>query len=78
MLIFKAIIVDSEDNPAQLKYWEFIFTFRSQIGLIPGFAYLSGVFLVLALIIIFVCALPFIRRNGYFQVSAVQSKDQST
>ena len=71
---FFNICVVSCDFAAVLKYSgrlyaETLLTLRSvDIGLLPGFAYLSGVILLLILAVIFICALPFIRRNGYFEV----------
>lgn len=50
-------------------YWEYIFTLMSGVGFVgPGFAYLSGFILMVLLLFMFVCALPCIRRKGYFQV----------
>ncbi|KAI0213699.1 NADPH oxidase 5 [Lamellibrachia satsuma] len=51
-------------------YWECLFTTRCGIGWIPGFgfAYLSGVLLWVALLVIVVFSLPCIRRGGHFQV----------
>ena len=55
---------------ANVTYPEVLFTTKSNIGwLVPGFAYLSGVLLIVILTIMVICSSPCVRRSGYFQVS---------
>ena len=58
---------------ANVTYAEVLFTTKSNIGwLVPGFAYLSGVLLMVVLIIMVICSSPGVRRSGYFQVSDIR------
>ena len=53
-----------------VAYWEYLFTLKTGVGYVgPGFAFVSGVVLDVILFIMVICSLPYIRRNGYFQVS---------
>ena len=52
------------------NYGDWLFTARPGVfGLIPGMANPAGVGLIIILTIMVVCALPMVRRSGYFQVS---------
>ena len=68
------VLDDNEVNNGELAnatYAEILFTLKSKIGwLVPGFAYLSGVLLTIALTVMVFCSLPIVRRSGYFQVRA--------
>ncbi|KAI4468360.1 nadph oxidase [Holotrichia oblita] len=47
---------------------DFLFTTKpGGKGLIPGFAYPTGILLVIILAVIFMCSQPFVRRRGNFQ-----------
>ena len=51
-------------------YWEYLLTMKSGVGYVgPGFAFISGVILDVVLLIMVICSLPVIRKNGYFQVT---------
>ena len=43
------------------------------VGLIKGYAFNSGVVLVVILSVMIICALPFVRRRGSFEVSLGQN-----
>lgn len=48
---------------------EWLFTMKPHMfGLIPGIANLTGWALLLILIVMIPCSMPFIRRNGSFEV----------
>ena len=49
---------------------EWLFTTKpGQFGLIPGWACLTGWALVIILIVLAICSLPFVRKNGSFEVN---------
>ena len=51
------------------SYMEWILTSKPGLfGLVPGFANPTGVGLMVTMIIIFVCSLPFVRRRGHFEI----------
>jgi len=52
-----------------VKLLEWLFTTKpGQFGLIPGWANLTGWVLVIIIIILAICSLPFVRKNGSFEV----------
>ena len=57
-------------NPAvEVTYAKWLFTLDSGIGYIwEGFAYWSGIVLMVALTVMFICSQSFVRRSGHFQV----------
>ena len=59
------------DPADRFEYWEYLFTTRPNIGWIWGLAPLSGVILDVILAIMIVLSMNFVRKSGYFQVSAV-------
>ena len=51
------------------SYLEWIFTSKPNVmGLIPGWANLTGVGLILILTIMCICSMPIIRKKGHFEV----------
>ena len=51
------------------SYYDWMFSMKPGVfGIIPGIANPSGIALVIALSIMVVCSLPFVRRGGYFEV----------
>lgn len=59
----------SKEGAAPWSYIDWIFTMQpGMFGMPGGIANISGVALILILVIITVCSLPFVRRSGYFQV----------
>lgn len=68
--MFAAYVVYDDPAKGTPEYWEFLFTLKSKIGFVgPGFAYLSGIVLIIVLTVMFICSMPFVRRKGHFQVS---------
>ena len=59
------------DTAHRFEYWEYLFTTRPNIGLLWGFAPLSGVILDVILVIMVVLSMNFVRRGGYFQVGVI-------
>ena len=60
------------------NYGDWLFTARPGVfGLIPGMANPAGVGLIIILTIMVVCALPMVRRSGYFQVSFKRLRDET-
>lgn len=62
-------------NSKNWSYWQFLFMPEptSQVGilslgLIPGYAFNSGVILMVILTVMVICSLPFVRRGGCFEV----------
>ncbi|KAK7481433.1 hypothetical protein BaRGS_00027284, partial [Batillaria attramentaria] len=51
-----------------LKMWEILFTLKTGIGWIHGFAPLSGVILDVILAVMFICSMDFVRRSGFFEL----------
>ena len=52
-----------------VTYAEILFTLKSDVGwLVPGFAFLSGILLMITLTIMVLCSMPFVRKSGCFQV----------
>jgi len=49
-------------------YFEWLFTRKPGMFGMAGSASLSGIALMLVLLVIFICSLPFVRRSGHFQV----------
>lgn len=41
------------------------------VGLVESACNITGLVLVVVLVIMVLCSLPFIRRNGYFKVSSI-------
>ena len=61
--------VPPDNTSAVLTYSDILLTLKSEVGYVgPGFAYISGLVLFALLTVMFIFALPFVRRNGYFQV----------
>ena len=50
---------------------EILFTTKADMGWVGPTAYITGWPLLGLLIIITVCSLPFVRRGGHFEVSAI-------
>ena len=62
------------DSSESLSYEEILFTMKARVGYVgPGFAFLSGIVLMIVLTVMFICSMPFVRRSGHFQVSAMTS-----
>ncbi|XP_052268840.1 NADPH oxidase 5-like [Dreissena polymorpha] len=61
-----AITVDNAANETQA--WEVLFTTVLGHGLVEGSAYITGWILMIILIVIVICSLPFVRRSGHFEV----------
>jgi len=60
---------DPNEGGQPWTYADWIFTGKVNIfGLIPGYANPTGVYLMIIMIILFVCSLPFIRRRGHFEI----------
>ena len=55
-------------DPLNITGWEFLFSVHTPLGWVGGAAGLTGWILTIILLIIFFCALPCVRRNGYFEV----------
>jgi NADPH oxidase 5 len=63
------VIYDPVINANNYSLAEFFFTSRPGLfGLIPGWANPTGFLLIIILLIMFICSLPFVRRGGSFEV----------
>lgn len=62
--------VDGQGVDKRWNYFTYLYNFDAapSLGLIPGFAYLSGLILIFVLISMFVFTFSFVRRNGCFHV----------
>ena len=48
---------------------DILFTTKAGVGYVAGSAYITGWMILVILLIIFICSLPFVRRGGYFEVN---------
>ncbi len=56
-------------NGSRYSYWDWMLTTKPGLfGLLPGWANITGVILILALTIMAVCSMPSVRRSGHFEV----------
>jgi NADPH oxidase 5 len=63
------VIYDPVINADNYSLLEFFFTSRPGLfGLIPGWANPTGFLLIIILMVMFICSLPFVRRGGSFEV----------
>nr|XP_022296724.1 NADPH oxidase 5-like [Crassostrea virginica] len=47
---------------------DILFTTKAGVGYVAGSAYITGWIILVTLLIIFICSLPFVRRGGYFEI----------
>ena len=50
---------------------DILFTTKAGVGYVAGSAYITGWMILVILLIIFICSLPFVRRGGYFEVNVL-------
>ncbi|XP_039306624.1 NADPH oxidase 5 isoform X2 [Solenopsis invicta] len=70
-LIYRGTVVikDNEINSKNYTMFEWLLTSRpGQFGLVAGSAYPTGVVLLIILVIMIVCSMPFVRRGGSFEI----------
>ncbi|KAK3094338.1 hypothetical protein FSP39_000462 [Pinctada imbricata] len=58
-----AVVLDNEDS--SLTAWEILFTTNAGVGWVESSAYITGWILLLILLIMLVCSLPFVREVFY-------------
>lgn len=57
-----------QDIETNFTMWMYLFGVGTDLGWVGGMAGLTGFLLLIIIAIMFICALPFIRRSGHFQV----------
>ncbi|CAG0904649.1 unnamed protein product [Cyprideis torosa] len=64
------VLLSSDLNKGKdLSYWEWMLTMKSEFGgLIPGIANVTGVVLMIIILVMVICSMPYIRKNGMFEV----------
>lgn len=69
ILVGTVIIKDEKMNSGNYTMSEWLLTSRpGYFGLVAGSAYPTGVVLLIILVIMTVCSMPFVRRGGCFEV----------
>ena len=58
-----------------LPLWQYFFYVHTGLGWVAGTAGITGDLLLIILIVMVVCALPCIRRKGYFEVGLLINRD---
>lgn len=61
-------LLDINNGLLNATVWEYLFSVDTPIGWVGGAAGLSGWILIIILIVICLCALPCVRRKGFFEV----------
>ncbi|CAG0902076.1 unnamed protein product [Cyprideis torosa] len=64
------VLLSSDLNKGKdLSYWEWMLTMKSEFGgLIPGIANVTGVVLMIIILVMVICSMPYIRKNGMFEI----------
>lgn len=63
------VVPDPDVNEDEYSFVEWLLTAKPGLfGLIGGYANPTGVVLIVILLVMFVCSLPFVRRGGSFEV----------
>ncbi|RDD42245.1 NADPH oxidase 5 [Trichoplax sp. H2] len=63
--VFNVVLPDPPNNRSAV---DVLFTTKYKIGWVGGTAYITGYPLVIILLVMIICSMPFVRRKGYFQV----------
>ncbi|XP_052261519.1 NADPH oxidase 5-like isoform X2 [Dreissena polymorpha] len=66
--IGNAVVLTVGNAANETQTWEVLFTTVLGLGLVEGWAYITGWILMVILIVIVICSHPFVRRSGHFQV----------
>ena len=69
VLTFLFVLVLLSRKPDGKPLWEYFFYYDTGLGWIHGTAGITGVLLLIILVIMVLCSLPCVRRNGYFEVT---------
>ena len=70
-MLFSPVYVEQLQPKKNMTAVEILFTTKADMGWVGPTAYITGWPLLGLLIIITVCSLPFVRRGGHFEVSAI-------
>lgn len=63
------VYIEHSMPQSNLTSVDILFTTKAGIGWVGASAYITGWPILLILITMFICSLPFVRRGGYFEVS---------
>ncbi|KAJ8305431.1 hypothetical protein KUTeg_015976 [Tegillarca granosa] len=67
-IIIARISVTVSKKTDALEMWEILFTTKADIGWIKGSAFITGWILILLFIILYIFAMPYFRRRGFFEL----------
>ncbi len=68
MIAFLIALLDVNDEIVNGTIWENLFSVDTSLGWVGGAAGLTGWLLIILLMVISFCALPCVRRKGFFEV----------
>ena len=68
MIAFLIALLDVNDEIVNGTIWEYLFSVDTSLGWVGGAAGLTGWLLIILLMVISFCALPCVRRKGFFEV----------